>query len=340
MNLVLIGLNHCSAPVAVRERVAFPRAKLGEATCELLGAAKLAEVAILSTCNRVEIYALADDADLAGPALRRYLHTYHKLTESIDAHLYERRNRECIAHLMNVVCGLDSMVLGETEILGQVKDAYAAAQQAGATGAALNRLFQKAFAAAKHIRSTTAITRGSTSIANVAVELAEKIFRDLTQSTVMVIGTGAMSEATAKALRSRGAGTLLVCGRDRDRSGVLAAQLGGRAIHYDDWPVEFPKVDIVISATASPHPIVTREKLIPLMKLRQQRPLFLIDIGVPRDIETACDELENVYLYNMDDLQKIAKENLTAREREINICRELIAERVTHLAAWVEERYK
>ncbi|MEI8315261.1 MAG: glutamyl-tRNA reductase [Verrucomicrobiota bacterium] len=340
MNLVIVGLNHCSAPVAVRERVAFPRAQLGTATCELLGAAPLAEAAIVSTCNRVEIYALAADAAQAALALRRYLHTYHKLTEPIDAHLYERHNRECVAHLMNVVCGLDSMVLGETEILGQVKDAYAAAQQAGATGAALNRLFQKAFAAAKHIRSNTAITRGSTSVANVAVELAEKIFRDLTQSTVMVIGTGAMSEATAKALRSRGAGTVLVCGRDRERSGALAGQLGGRAIHYDDWPVEFPKVDIVISATASPHPIVTREKLVPLMKARHHRPLFLIDIGVPRDIETACDELENVYVYNMDDLQKIANENLAAREREINVCRELIAERVTRLAEWLEERYK
>ena len=156
----------------------------------------------------------------------------------------------------------------------------------------------------------------------------------------MVIGTGAMSEATAKALRSRGAGSILVCGRDRERSGALAGQLGGRAIHYDDWPVEFPKVDIVISATASPHPIVTREKLVPLMKERHQRPLFLIDIGVPRDIETACDELENVYVYNMDDMQQIAKENLAAREREIAICRELIAERVTRLAEWLEERYK
>ncbi len=156
----------------------------------------------------------------------------------------------------------------------------------------------------------------------------------------MLFRSGAMSEATAKALRSRGAGTVLVCGRDRERSGALAGQLGGRAIHYDDWPVEFPKVDIVISATASPHPIVTREELVPLMKARNHRPLFLIDIGVPLDIETACDELENVYVYNMDDLQKIANENLAAREREINVCRELIAERVTRLAEWLEERYK
>ena len=337
MNLLVIGLNHCSAPIDVRERVAFPRAKLGEATCRLLGAAPLSEAAIVSTCNRVEIYTLAADADKAGPSVRRYLHDYHQLDASVDAHLYELRNVECIRHLFEVVCGLNSMVLGETEILGQIKDAYAAAQQAGATGMALNRLFQKAFAAAKHIRTTTAITRGSTSVGNVAVELAGKIFRDLRASTVMVIGTGAMSELTAKALRSRGAGALLVCGRNQERASALANQLGGRAISYDDWPTEFPRVDIVISATAAPHPIITPDKLKPLMHSRHQRPLFLIDIGVPRDIDRACGELENVYLYNIDDLQQIAQENLTAREREITACRALIAERVAHLAAWFDQ---
>jgi len=337
MNLLVIGLNHRSAPVEVRERLAFPKAALGEATCMLLGAAPLCEAAIVSTCNRVELYGLAVDADKAIHGIRRYLHDYHKLADSVDPYLYEFRSRDCITHLLEVVCGLDSMVLGETEILGQVKDAYAAAQQAGATGIALNRLFQKAFAAAKHIRSNTAITRGSTSVANVAVELAERIFRDLRASTVMVIGTGAMSEATAKALRSRGAGTILVCGRDRERSAALAGQLGGQAIHYDDWPTEFHKVDIVISATAAPHPIVTPEKLEPLMKARHQRPLFLIDIGVPRDIERTCGDMENVFLYNMDDLQQIAQQNLAAREREIAACRALIAERVASIAGWFEQ---
>jgi glutamyl-tRNA reductase len=339
MNLLLVGLNHCSAPVEVRERAAFPKALLGEATCLLLGAAALREAAIISTCNRVEVYALTADPDKAGPLVRQFLRDYHKLVEPLDPFLYERHDAVCIQHLLNVVCGLDSMVLGETEILGQVKDAYAAAQQAGATGMALNRLFQKAFAAAKHIRSHTAITRGATSVGNVAVDLAEHIFRDLRTSTVMVIGTGVTSEATAKALHSRGAGALLVCGRDRDKASALAAQLGGRAIHYDDWTVEFPKVDIVISATASPHPIVTPQKLVPLMKARHQRPLFLIDIGVPRDIERACGDMENVFLYDIDDLQQIANQNLTAREREVMVCRELIAERTAQLAAWFEQNH-
>jgi len=251
MNLVVVGLNHRTAPVEVRERLAFATSKLGEATCHLLGAASLFEAAILSTCNRVEIYGLAGDATEALAGIRQFLRT--------DAQLYEYRDRECVQHLWEVASGLDSMVLGETEILGQVKDAYFAAQKAGATGIALNRLFQKAFAAAKRIRTDTAIARGSTSVGNVAVDLAQRIFRNLAPCTVMVVGTGEMSEATAKALRSRGAGTIMVCSRTHERAEVLAGQLGGQAISYDDWPERFPVVDIVISATAAPHPIITRE---------------------------------------------------------------------------------
>ncbi|MGD0651761.1 MAG: glutamyl-tRNA reductase [Verrucomicrobiia bacterium] len=337
MNFITIGLNHRTAPVEVRERMAFPRAALGEATCLLLGATPLYEAAILSTCNRVEIYGLTGDLVRASAAMRRFLHEHHKLTENVESHLYEFRDRECIQHLLEVACGLDSMVVGETEILGQVKEAYLAAQQAGATGMALNRLFQKAFAGAKHIRTTTAITRGSTSVGSVAVDLAEKIFRDLGSRTVMVLGTGEMSEATAKALRNRGAGSIIVCSRTQERAETLANQLGGRAISYSQWPTEFPGVDIVISSTAAPHPIVTAEKLTPLMKLRRQRPLFLIDIAVPRDIERACGELENVYLYDIDDLQQIAQQNIAAREREIVACRALIAEHEARFWGWFEQ---
>jgi glutamyl-tRNA reductase len=336
MNLVLVGLNHRSAPVEVRERIAFSKSQLGEATCNLLGAAGLSEAAILSTCNRVEIYGLArHTGDTA--AVRQFVHQHHQLTDSVNDHLYELHDRECIQHLLEVACGLDSMVLGETEILGQLKDAYAAAQQVGATGMALNRLFQKAFAAAKHIRSTTAITRGSTSVANVGVDLAGKVFRDFAACTVMVIGTGEMSEQTAKALRSRGAGKVLVCGRSRERTAEVAQQLGAEAISYDDWPNVFPTVDIAITATAAPHPIVTTDKMNPLMQARRGRPLFLIDIAVPRNIERACGDIEDVYLYDIDDLSQIARENLTARERELTTCRELIAERVARLGEWFDQ---
>jgi glutamyl-tRNA reductase len=346
MNLIVVGLNHRSAPVEVRERLAFAKGKLSEATQLLLSAAALHEAAILSTCNRVEIYALAGSPAEAAAAVRRFLHEHHKLSDSVDAYLYEHRDDDCVQHLHEVACGLDSMVLGETEILGQVKDAYHAAQQAGTTGVVLNRLFQKVFSAAKHIRSTTAITRGSTSVGAVAVDLAGKIFGKLATCTVMVIGTGDMSEATARALRSRGAGSILVCSRTHERAAALAQQLDGRAISYDEWPGEFPTVDIVISSTAAPHPIVTTEKLIPLMKTRRQRPLFLIDIAVPRDVERACGELENVYLYDIDDLQQIARENVAAREREVAACQALIAQYRQRFADWleanrgaIEERY-
>jgi glutamyl-tRNA reductase len=346
MNLITIGLNHRTGPVEVRERISFPKAKLGEATCSLLAAVPLHEAAILSTCNRVEIYGLTSDASRASGAVRRFLHEHHGLIESVEAHLYEFRDHECVQHLLEVTCGLDSMVIGETEILGQVKEAYLMAQQAGATGMALNRLFQKAFAAAKHVRTATAITRGSTSVGSVAVDLAEKIFRDLGSRTVMVLGTGEMSEATARTLRSRGAGSIIVCSRTQERAETLASQLDGCAISYNEWPTEFPAVDVVISSTAAPHPILTLEKLMPLMKLRKQRPLFLIDIAVPRDIERACGELENVYLYDIDDLQQIAQQNIAAREREIVGCHALIAEHVERFIVWfgsnrgaLEKRY-
>jgi glutamyl-tRNA reductase len=336
MNLIVIGLNHQSAPVEVRERLAFTKDGLGDACSQLLAASPpLHETAILSTCNRVEIYALADGASDAAQAVRRFLHEHHGLADRVDAYLYEHCDEQCVRHLLEVASGLDSMVLGETEILGQVKDAYSAAHRAGATGLALNRLFQKAFSAAKHIRSSTAITRGSTSVGAVAVDLAEKIFGKLGKCTVMVIGTGEMSEATARALDSHGAGTILVCSRTRERAEALAGQLHGRAISYDQWPSEFAAVDIVISSTAAPHPIVTKSKLIPLLRTRRPRPLFLIDIAVPRDIERACGELESVYLYDIDDLRQIARDNMAARTREITACQALIAQHVHRFADWL-----
>jgi glutamyl-tRNA reductase len=337
MNLLVIGLSHRTAPVEVRERLAIPRSRLGEASRELREATGLHEVTILSTCNRVEIYGLGQDTTAASAAVRRFLCEHHQLNGSVDAHLYELHDRECALHLWEVVCGLDSMVLGETEILGQTKAAYQAACEAGATGVVLNRLFQKAFAAAKHIRSSTAIARGSTSVGNVAVDLAEKIFRDLAPCTVMVIGTGEISETTAKALRSRGAGGILVCSRSPERAQAFATQMGGQAISYDDWPEHFPKVDIVIAAAGAPHPIVTTDKLRPLLAQRT-RPLFLIDIAVPRNVEPACGEMEDVFLYDIDDLQQMAQQNLAAREREIAACRSLLTDRLVHFTQWLEQR--
>jgi glutamyl-tRNA reductase len=286
----------------------------------------------------VEVYGLTGDVGAASAGIRKFLCAQRGVAGPIDAHLYEHHGAGCVAHVLDVACGLDSMVLGETEILGQMKAAYEQARLAGATGAVLNRLFQKSFRAAKQIRSETAIARGSTSVGNVAVDLAGQIFQDFSRSTVMVLGTGDMSEATARALHSRGAGNILVCSRTRERAETLAAQMGGRAIGYEDWPREFAGVDIVISATAAPHPIITRDKLGQLLVGRGSRPLFLIDIAVPRDVERECGEMDEVYLYDIDDLQQIANQNVAAREREIAVCRDLIAQHQARFMEWLAGR--
>jgi glutamyl-tRNA reductase len=242
--------------------------------------------------------------------------------------LYALAEPQSLQHLFKVACGLDSMVLGETEILGQLKKAYDLAFRHRHTGARLNKAFQRAFHVAKHIRTETNIQRGSVSVASVAVELAEKIFSSLNDREVLVIGAGETSEKTARALLSRGARTIIVANRSHDRAVALANELGGRAVQFDDWAGEFQKIDIAISSTSAPHHILDRARLEPLMKLRHYRPLLLIDIAVPRDIDPEVNFLENVYLYNIDDLQAIADDHLKLRREEIARCEQIIAEKV------------
>src|SRR3954462_15288286 len=238
---------------------------------------------------------------------------------------------QSVHHLFKVACGLDSMVLGETEILGQLKKAYGLALQHQHTGGRLNKAFQRAFNCAKHIRTETNIQRGSISVASVAVELAEKIFDSLNHRQVMVIGAGETSEKAARALLSRGAHSIIVSNRSHDRAVALAAELGGRAVHFEEWASEFANVDIVISSTSAPHYVLDRQKLEPLMRLRKNRPLLLIDIAVPRDIEPEVNFLENIYLYNIDDLQAIANNYLVQRKEEVARCEAIIAERARAL---------
>jgi glutamyl-tRNA reductase len=245
--------------------------------------------------------------------------------------LYALGEPQSIEHLFKVASGLDSMVLGETEILGQLKKAYDLALQHKHTGGRLNRTFQRAFNVAKQIRTETNIQRGSVSVGSVAVELAEKIFSALNDRHVLVIGAGDTSEKTARALLSRGAQSIIVSNRSYDRAAALAGELGGRAIHFDQWAAEFEKIDIVISSTAAPHYILDRVKLGPLMKLRKNRPLLVIDIAVPRDVEPEVNFLENVYLYNIDDLQAIADDYLKQRREEIARCEAIIRERAVAL---------
>ncbi|HEV7925502.1 MAG TPA: glutamyl-tRNA reductase [Verrucomicrobiae bacterium] len=328
MPLLVIGLSHHSSPVTVRERFAFAEAAVPGALQELRASGLAQEAVILSTCNRVEIYAVSDlPENQAAARLQQFLLDYHKLPAPPGGEIYARGGREGLKHLFKVACGLDSMVVGETEILGQLKKAYDTALRLKHTGGILNKAFQKAFNVAKHIRTETNIQRGSVSVGSVAVELAERIFSSLSEHPVMVIGAGETSEKTARALLSRGARSIFVSNRSHDRAEALAQELGGRAVLFDDWAAEFPRIDILVSSTSAPHCILDRAKLEPLMKARKQRPLLLIDIAVPRDIDPSVNFLDNVYLYNIDDLQAIADDYLQQRRDEIARCEAIIAEK-------------
>jgi glutamyl-tRNA reductase len=331
MNILCAGINHHIAPVDVRERLAVGNHEVAEVLRRVKSIDGLTEAVVVSTCNRVEFYAASICPERALDGIRDYLET----RAGIEAPLYHHDTPRSIRHLFRVASGLDSMVLGETEILGQVKQAYAAATDAGATSRTLNRLFQNAFRVAKSVRTETQITRGATSVGSVAVELAGKIFGDLNHRRVMVLGAGETSERTARSLVSRGVKTVIVSNRTFDRAAALAGEIGGMAIHFDHWQNEFPDVDILISSTAAPHHLVTRERLEPMMRLRAGRPLFIIDLAVPRDVEPAVNRLEGVYLYDIDSLQDIARRSLAVRQREIDHCERIIDANVTDFVGWL-----
>jgi glutamyl-tRNA reductase len=332
--IVVLGLSHHSSPVALRERFAFGEARI-PAVLRLLRDEGLAdEAVILSTCNRVEIYAVTSlEPATAFAEFKEFLVTCHEYRDPITDEIYFLNEPQSVQHLFRVACGLDSMVLGETEILGQLKQAYDLALKHQHTGGRLNKAFQRAFNVAKQVRTETSIQRGSVSVGSVAVELAEKIFSSLNGRHVMVIGAGDTSEKTARALLSRGARGIIVANRSHDRALALATELGGRAVQFDNWAGEFEQIDIAISSTSAPHHILDRAKLEPLMKLRRNRPLLLIDIAVPRDIDPEVNLMPNVYLYNIDDLQAIAGDYLKQRKEEIARCDNIIRGKVEALLA-------
>jgi glutamyl-tRNA reductase len=334
MPIVVIGLSHHSSPVAVRERFAFPEATIPAALEKLRRTGIVSEAVILSTCNRVEIYAATALAERqAMQELRQFLLDHHNYRETIGTEIYFHGEADGLEHLFKVACGLDSMVVGETEIFGQLKKAYETALRHNQTGPHLNKAFQKAFNVAKQIRTETNIQRGNVSVGSVAVELARKIFSSLEKHQVMILGAGEASEKTARALLSRGARSIIVSNRSHERAVALARELDGRAIRFEDWAAEFPSVDIVVSSTAAPHYILDRAKLEALMKLRRNRPLLLIDIAVPRDIDPAVNFLENVFLYNIDDLQAIADDALRQRQEEVARCAAIIRQKAGSLMA-------
>jgi glutamyl-tRNA reductase len=331
MKIFVAGLSYKTTPVEVREKLAVPRARLQCCGCRLKLRGGLDEVVLLSTCNRVEIYGVS-------PWIHgRVLQLFQELTGAdIDftPHLYVKEGAAAARHLFAVASGLDSLVIGETEITGQVKNAYQAAKDAGLVGKKMNRLFQTALSVVKKIRTDTAIGRGATSVGSVAVELAEKVFdATLAEKTVMILGAGKMGEACVKHLAKRGAKTVLVANRSVERAEKLAAEFGGRAVRLEDSPAALTEADILVSSTGSPEIVLRREDVAAILPARRNRPLVLVDIAVPRDIDPAVAELPNVFLYDIDDLEAVVRENTKNREQELAVCREIIAQHAEELMA-------
>jgi glutamyl-tRNA reductase len=323
MTLALIGVNHKTAPIELRERIAISREELPETTRALAAVPGVAECMIVSTCNRVEILAALESSDVD---VNSFLHRHFGLDPALLApHLYTHRDQEAVRHLFRVAASLDSMVVGEPQILGQVKEAFAAAHAAGTIGGQLEHLLQSTFAVAKRVRTDTEIGSNSVSIASVAVELARKIFGSLQGRTVFLVGAGKMSELAARHLVQQGAGAILVTNRTQERARRMAESFAGKVIPFEELYEAASQADIVISSTGAPHPIFRREHGQAFLHRRRNRPMFFIDIAVPRDVDPLMGKLEGIFVYDIDDLQQVAVAHLSERSREAAAAEALIA---------------
>jgi glutamyl-tRNA reductase len=336
--LVLLGINHNTAPIEVRERLAIPAERLADATLTLLHQPGVREGLILSTCNRVELLTLQDDAEATLPQtktdLLRFLHEYFAVSpHDIQPHLYEFREREAVRHLFRVASSLDSMVVGEPQILGQVKEAYTIARDAGAVSTHLEALLQRTFTVAKKIRTETQIGSSSVSIASVAVDLATKIFGSLYGKTVLLVGAGKMSELAARHLIQKGASSILVTNRTQSRAEKIAENFSSLTVHTEAIPFEAlyeqaDRADIVITSTGAPQKIFGRSHGQHFLQRRRNRPMFFIDIAVPRDVDPRMNEVEGCFVYDIDDLQQVAAANLADRSREAAAAENIVSREV------------
>lgn len=314
MKFQLIGVNHKSAPVEVRERLAIPESRLPAACKQLAEQPGVEEAMILCTCNRVEVLAHTSNgaADLRG-----FLHSYFQLApEELEKHLYEYREQDAVRHMFRVAASLDSMVVGEPQILGQVKEAYATARAVGAVRHELDQLVTRAFAVAKRVRTETAVGSSSVSIASIAVELAKKIFGNLSGKSVYLIGAGKMSELAARHLLAHGCGSIFVANRTYDRAVHLADKFSGQAIRFEDLYDTCDRADIVITSTGAPHAIFRREHGEQFLSRRRNRPMFFIDIAVPRDVDAGMNKLDGIFVYDIDDLQQAVASHVADRRKE------------------------
>jgi glutamyl-tRNA reductase len=325
MSLHVVGINHRTAPVEVRERVVFEAARLPEALRDLTSHPLVREAAIVSTCNRTELYCVTAPGTLE---LGRWLERYHSLGASLAPALYDLRDARAVAHTFSVAAGLDSMVLGEPQILGQLKDAYRAAQVAGTTGPLLNRLFQAAFSVAKRVRTETQIGANAVSVASAAIAMARTVFASFEQRTALLIGAGDTIALVARYLHADGLGRMIIANRSVEHAREIATEFHGFAIGLDDIATHLHEADLVISSTASPTALVTRAMTQDALKARRRRPIFMLDLAVPRDLDPAIAELEDVYLFTIDDLQGVVDRNLAGRREAARAADQLIATEV------------
>ncbi|BAP57138.1 glutamyl-tRNA reductase [Thioploca ingrica] len=333
MQLLAIGLNHTTAPVEIRERVNFSPERIQAALHDLIERELAQEVVIVSTCNRTELY--YGDKNNTAEVIITWLSHYHNIPyQQLQNHLYIYSQASAIRHLLRVACGLNSMILGEPQILGQIKSAYQVARAAGTTSRLLNKLFEHTFSVAKQVRTDTEIGSSPVSVAFAAVRLAQQIFGDLSTQSALLIGAGETIELAARHLHENRLGRMIVANRTVERARQLAKEFAGYAISLEEISLHLAEADIVITSTASPIPIVTAAEIKQAIKIRKHRPIFIVDIAVPRDVEPAAGELEDVYLYSVDDLNEVIQENLRSREQAALKAEEIIDTQVLHFISW------
>jgi glutamyl-tRNA reductase len=336
MEIVLVGLNHRTAPLDVRERVSFTLEQARRAADELRSRGLLEESLVLSTCNRSEIYGVPPETSHeCAPGLSSFLSEFHSVRPDVlNGFLYQHYDRSAVRHLFRVSAGLDSLLLGESEILGQVREAYRFAHEQGATGPVLNRLFQGALETGKRVRTETELGARPMSVAAAGVKLAERIFGKLADRTALVLGAGTISEQVVSTLRDRGVAHLFVMNRSRERAETLAQQFGGRVLDWGNWETALLAPDVVVTSVSAEEPILSRKVLEQAMAARSNRALFLMDLGVPRNVEPAAAALYNLYIYNVDDLTEIVQQNRHARESEVPRADAIVDEHVGKFLSW------
>lgn len=335
--IFLVGMNHKTAPIGLREKFAVPSVRYQAFSAFLAAGGRIEEQVILSTCNRTEVYGWAADPEQASEhVVRAFAEFSGEPEEEFKSHAYRSTGPDAVRHLFVVAAGLDSMALGETEILGQVKDAYIQAQAAGCTGRSMNTLFQRALRVGKKVRTETPIGEGKVSMASIAVDLALKIFNTLKNKRVILIGSGQMARAVCESIVGKGVKELVIVNRNTERAEGLVEEFGGRAVPFDRLDAEAGTADIVISSAGTPSSFIHRERVQKWMKHHPGSSLFLIDLGVPRNVDEDVNEIADVYLYNLDDLQSIADRNARARQAAVAACQSIIDATAEHFLNWLD----